>query len=145
MQYLTRKLDKMLKSSLSAVSTGLAVLAAIVSLFLAVHLIIGDPPTVKQPVELTTVYPPETYPVVTTNNQTSDAGVVSDAGPEKVRPTPQQLVKEFLLFDLLDLEKQATNPEDKELIRKAIEIKRQKIKEAELSNDFEKNMQKALE
>lgn len=134
----------MLKSSLAAASTTLAVLAAIVSLFLAVHLIVGDPPTVKQPVELTTVYPTETYPVVTIS-ESSDAGVVSDAGPEKVRPTPQQLVKEFLLFELLDLEKQASNPKDKELIQKAIELKRQKIKEVELSNDFEKNMQKALE
>jgi hypothetical protein len=135
----------MLKSSLSAASTGLAVLATIVSMFLAVHLIIGDPPTVKQPVELTTVYPPETYPVVTTSNQTLDAGVVSDAGPEKVRPTPEQLCAEFLFFELKDLEKQATNPEDKELIRKAIAIKQKRIKEIELSDDFEKNMQKALE
>lgn len=114
------------------------------SIYLAVK-IRSDVSSNNQPVELTTVYPAETYPVDAASNQTLDAGVVSDAGPEKVRPTPQQLVKEFLLFDLLDLEKQATNPEDKELIRKAIEIKRQKIKEAELSNDFEKNMQKALE
>lgn len=135
----------MLKSSLSAVSTGLAMLAVIVSMFLAVNFIIGDPPVVKQPVELTTVYPAETYPVDAASNHVSDAGVASDAGLEKVRPTPQQLVKEFLLFELLNLEKQATNPEDKELIRKAIELKRQKIKEVELSDDFEKNMQKALE
>ena len=125
----------------------LGLLAGIASLFLAVHLFIGNPPTVKQPIELTTVYPAKTYPIadVTTNSQASDAGVVSDAGPEKVRPTPAQLCAEFLMFELRDLEKQATTPEDKELIQKAIKLKQQKIREIELSNDFEKNMQKALE
>lgn len=71
-----------------------------------------------------------------------DAGV--DAGSENKRPTPEQLANEFLIWELRDLEKQATSPEDKLLMKQAIDLKIQRMKKFELSNDFEKNMQKAL-
>jgi hypothetical protein len=71
-----------------------------------------------------------------------DSGV--DAGTKNVRPTPEQLAKEYLIWELRDLEKQAITADDKLLVHKALEIKSQRIKDLELSNDFEKNMQKAI-
>lgn len=77
-----------------------------------------------------------------------DAGVfdagASDAGPEKVRPTAEQLSNEFLVWELRDLEKQASTPEDKLLIRQAIDLKNQRLKKLELSDDFNANMKRAL-
>ncbi len=87
---------------------------------------------------------------VETPSDASVTDVVSaDAGapttPAKVRPTAQQLAKEFILMsDLKDLLEQAKTPEDKQLIQDAINIKLQRIKDLELSSDFETNMNRAL-
>jgi len=131
---------------LKSVFTTLAILAGIASLFLSVHLFIGNPPTMKQPVELTTVYPAETYPTVTVSadSQSLDAGVVSDAGPEKVRPTAQQLSEKFLTWELRDLISQAETPEDKKLVQEALDLRLQRAKALELSSDFETNMKRGL-
>jgi hypothetical protein len=128
--------NKMMKSIFNT----LGLLAGVASLFLAVHLFIGNPPTVKQPVELTTVYPTETYPVTTV---TADSQV-ADAGPEKVRPTAQQLSEKFLIWELRDLVNQAVTPEDKKLVQEALDLRLQRIKVLELSSDFETNMQRGL-
>lgn len=71
-----------------------------------------------------------------------DAGV--DAGPENVRPTAEQLAKEYLTWELRDIEAQATTPEDKQLVHRALEIRLQRAKDLAPSNDFEKNMQRAV-
>lgn len=73
-----------------------------------------------------------------------DAGADADAGSVNVRPTAEQLADEYMIWDLRDLENQATNTEDKQLIQSAIEIKKQRNKKYELSNDFEKNLKKAI-
>ncbi len=73
-----------------------------------------------------------------------DAGAIVDAVPENKRPTPEQLANEFLIFELRDLEKQAASPEDKLLMQQAIDLKIQRLKKYELSNDFNANMKKAL-
>lgn len=62
----------------------------------------------------------------------------------KNRPTPEQLDKEFMLWELRDLEKQAATPSDKALVHQALEIKEARIKALQLSTDFEKNMHKAI-
>lgn len=67
---------------------------------------------------------------------------ISSSG--KNRPTPDQLEKEYLIWDLRDLEKQATAPEDKALIHRAIEVKQCRWKALELSSDFEKSRKKAI-
>lgn len=76
----------------------------------------------------------------------ADAGadLSADAGPEKVRPTAEQLAKEYLTWELRDIEAQASTPEDKQLIRRALEIRLKRAEDLAPSNDFEKNMQKAI-
>lgn len=93
-----------------------------------------NPPT------LTTVYPQTVYPV---KNLELDAGMAADAG-QKTRPTAEQLADKFLILELRDLLNQAPTLEDKALVQKALDIRLNRAKALEISNDFETNMKRAL-